>query len=61
MKLIVRTFLLGLFAVGASAAVVSFHSTQALAAMTASHQAVAAAMPIPTCSPSTCGGQQPGH
>jgi len=57
MKLIVRAFVLGLFAAGASAAVVSFHSTQAMAAMTASHQAVAAAMPIPPCGPGSCGGQ----
>ena len=50
MKLIVRVFVLGLFAAGASAAVVSFHSTSATA-MTASHQAVVAAMPEPSGSP----------
>jgi hypothetical protein len=51
MKLIVRAFALGLFAIGASAAVVSFHSTQDVAAMTASHQAVVAGMPIPNQGP----------
>lgn len=56
MKLIVRTFVLGLFAAGASAAVVSVHSTQAMATMTASHQAAVAAIPIPGCGPSVCGG-----
>ncbi|HTV81763.1 MAG TPA: hypothetical protein VME18_03860 [Acidobacteriaceae bacterium] len=54
MKLIVRAFVLGVFACGASAAVVSFHSTQAMAAMTASHQAVVAAMPMPACGPGGC-------
>jgi hypothetical protein len=54
MKLIVRAFVLGIFACGASAAVVSLHSTQTMAAMTASHQAVASAMPIPACGPDGC-------
>lgn len=56
MKIIVRALALGLFAAGASAAAVSFHSTQAMA-MTTSHQAVVSAVPIPACGPSTCGGQ----
>jgi len=56
MKLIVRAFALGIFAIGASAAVTSFHSTQNVAAMTASHQAMVAAVPMPTCGPSICGG-----
>jgi hypothetical protein len=54
MKLIVRAFVFALVATGASAAAVSFHSTQAVAATTASHQAVVSAMPMPACGPSGC-------
>lgn len=61
MKLIVRTFILGLFAVGGSAAVLSFNSTPAMAATTVSHQAVVSAVPVPDCSPSTSGGQCPNQ
>jgi hypothetical protein len=56
MKLVVRAFVLGLFAAGASAAVVSAHSSNI--AMVGSHQAMVAAMPTPGCGPSgTCNGQ----
>lgn len=51
MRLFVRAFALALFVAGTSAAVVSFNSTQAMAAMTASHQAVVAGMPIPNQGP----------
>ncbi|MGB6134884.1 MAG: hypothetical protein WCC14_16430 [Acidobacteriaceae bacterium] len=54
MKLIVRAFVLGLFAAGASAAVVSVHSSNTT--MVSSHQTVVAAMPMPGCGPS--GGAQ---
>lgn len=51
MKLVVRAFVLGLFAAGASAAVVSVHSSNTTTMVT-SHQAVVAAMPMPGCGPS---------
>jgi hypothetical protein len=57
MKLIVRAFVFALVATGASAAAVSFHSTQAVATTTLNNQAVASAMPTPWCNPTTSGGK----
>ena len=55
MKLVVRAFVLGVFAAGASAAVASYHNANALTAMNAtSHQAVSANLPMPGCGPSGC-------
>ena len=52
MKFAVRALALGMFVAGASAAVLTPHSST----MVASHQAVVAATPIPTCGPSSCTG-----
>jgi len=49
MKLIVRALVLGVFAAGASAAVVSSHAHVATA--TPSHQVVVANLPVPVCPP----------
>jgi len=57
MKLIARTFILGMFAAAISATAVSFHSTQAMAATTVNNQAVASSMPIPLCDPNNTGGK----
>lgn len=50
MKLVVQAFVLGIFAIGASAAIGSSHSN----VMAASHQTVVSAMPTPTCGPGHC-------
>jgi hypothetical protein len=47
MKSIVRAFVLGVFAVGASAAVVSSHAANRVVIATPSHQVVSANMPVP--------------
>ena len=52
MKLIVRALVLGVFAAGASAAVVSSHANTAK--FVPSHQAAVSAVPIPACSPVGC-------
>jgi hypothetical protein len=52
MKLAIRAIVLGMFAAGASAAVVSSHSVNF-----ASRQMVAAGAPMPTCGPNACSGQ----
>jgi hypothetical protein len=57
MKLIVRAFVFALVATGASATVLSVHSTQATAAMTVGSQAAISSMPIPICNPSSSGGK----
>ncbi len=49
MKLIVRALVLGVFAAGASAAVVSSHANVVVA--TPSHQVVSANLPVPVCPP----------
>ncbi|HTX40740.1 MAG TPA: hypothetical protein VMD25_02840 [Acidobacteriaceae bacterium] len=55
MKFVVRAFVLSLFAAGASAAVISAHSSNV--PMIGSHQAVVAAMPTPGCGPNgNCNG-----
>lgn len=54
MKTAVRALVLGIFAAGASAAVLSSHSSKVT--MVASHQAIVSAMPIPTCGPNACTG-----
>lgn len=54
MKLAVRVFVLGLFAAGASAAVVSSHSAKAVSAagtITVSSQLMNPQEAVPTCSP----------
>ena len=56
MKLAVRSCILGICAAGASAAFATAHYIP----MTASHQAVVAAMPIPTCSPGADCGKNNG-
>ena len=48
MKLIVRALVLGVFAAGASAAVVSSHAN---VVATPSHQVVSANLPVPVCPP----------
>lgn len=53
MKFAVRALVLGMFAAGCSAAVLSSH---AKATMVPSHQAVSSAVPIPTCGPHHCTG-----
>ncbi len=50
MKLAVRALVLGICAMGASAALATSHATLK------SQQAVISAMPIPTCGPSGCNG-----
>jgi hypothetical protein len=55
MKTIVRAFVLGVFAAGASAAVVSSHSNT----FVPSHQAMSASMPIPFCPPGNTCSQLP--
>lgn len=57
MKLIARTFILGMFAAAISATALSFHSTPATAAATVNNQAVASSMPIPWCDPNNSGGK----
>jgi len=52
MKLVIRTLVLGICAVGASAAIASSHATQSTVRV--SHQAVNSALPIPNCNPSGC-------
>lgn len=47
MKLVVRAFVLCVFAAGASAAVVSSHAANTVVTATPSHQVVNAAIPIP--------------
>ena len=54
MKLIVRALVLGVFAAGASAAVVTSHSANSMTPAVPSHQAVTANMPIPACTPGYC-------
>ena len=61
MKPIIRVFVLGLCAVGASAAIASSHATRDLQTMNISHQAGNAAMPIPGCSPNHCGNTGGGN
>lgn len=51
MKFAVRLFVLGLFAAGASAAVVSSHSAKAMSAMTVGHQIMTPQEAVPACSP----------
>jgi hypothetical protein len=48
MKLIVRAFVIGVFAAGASAAVVSSHAANTVVTTTPSHQVVSANLPIPS-------------
>lgn len=50
MKIVVRVLALGIFAAGASAAVVGSHSP-----MTPVHQSVTAALPMPSCTPGVPG------
>ena len=52
MKFAIRALALGVFVAGASAAVLTPHSST----MVASHQAAVAASPIPTCGPNSCTG-----
>jgi hypothetical protein len=52
MKLVIRALVLGICAVGASAAVATTHS--ATSTVTVSHQATSSALPIPNCNPSGC-------
>ena len=52
MKIVIRALVLGVFAAGASAAVVSAHS---VVTATPSHQVVSASMPIPPCTPGVPG------
>lgn len=47
MKLVVRALVLGVFAAGASAAVVSSHAANTVVTATPSHQVVSAGIPIP--------------
>jgi hypothetical protein len=47
MKLVVRALVLGVFAAGASAAVVSSHASNA--AIASSHQVVTTSLPTPPC------------
>ena len=61
MKLVIRAFVFGLCAVGASAAVASSHATRNLQTMTVSQQATSTAMPIPGCSPNHCGNSGGGN
>lgn len=49
MKLAVQALVLGICAMGASAALATSHATM-------SHQAVVSAIPMPTCGPSGCNG-----
>ena len=51
MKFAVRALVLGMFAAGCSAAVLSSH---AKATFIPNHQAVSSAYPMPTCSPGHC-------
>ena len=54
MKLVVRAFVLGVFAAGASAAVASYHNANVMTASNVangSHQSVVAALPTPGCGP----------
>ena len=54
MKLIVRAFVLTVFAAGASAAVVSSHSSSMVTA-TPNHQVVSSRLPVPVCTPGVPG------
>ena len=54
MKLAVRAFVITLFAAGASAAVVNFHSTNHVAAALGTSQMMSAATPMPNCGPNSC-------
>ena len=54
MKLAVRSLVLGICAMGASAALATSHATLK------SQQAVISAMPIPTCGPKGCNGNGSG-
>ena len=54
MKLVVRAFVLGLFAVGASAAVINVHSTSHMTTASVSQQQMSPTIVTPTCSPSQC-------
>ncbi|HTW49705.1 MAG TPA: hypothetical protein VMD92_17240 [Acidobacteriaceae bacterium] len=47
MKIVVRAFVLSVFAAGASAAVVSSHAANRVAIATPSHQVVSANIPVP--------------
>jgi hypothetical protein len=51
MKFAVRALVLGMFAAGCSAAVLSSH---AKATFVPNHQAVSSAYPMPTCGPNHC-------
>lgn len=57
MKLIARTFVLGMFAAAISATALSFNSTKAMTATTVNNQAVASSVPIPWCDPNVSGGK----
>lgn len=52
MKFAVRALVLGMFAAGCSAAVLSSH---AKATFAPDHQVMSSAYPTPTCSPGHCG------
>lgn len=54
MKTAVRALALGIFAAGASAAVLSSPSHSGKATMVVSHQAVVSAYPVPACGPDHC-------
>lgn len=56
MKLAIRALVLGIFAAGASAAVVTSHS-----ATIAGHQMIVASAPMPTCGPNACTGNGNGN
>ena len=54
MKLVVRAFVLGVFAAGAAGAAASYHNANALTATSVNHQVVTAGFPMPGCGPSGC-------
>jgi hypothetical protein len=55
MKIVVRALVLGVFAAGASAAVVTSHSANSMTTVAPSHQVVSANMPVPVCTPDVPG------
>lgn len=59
MKTIVRALVLGVFAAGASAAVVSSHSANSMTTVVPSHQVASANMPVPVCTPDVPGCPPP--